>query len=190
MPRTVLRPLPGDEQLSAGREVAALADRLWPKVAGPWYSTAEYPISDDDCWDWISTARAGIYRVRNGRRVLARPRRGDVNYGRISRGRRAEGTAAAHVAAYEVTYGPVQAGLQVRHACGRSLCCNPRHLVTGTVAENGSATFHSVVRKTKQLRRRGKEPFQAQEVVEVPVGPAPVQDLSRCVRVVRKGGLR
>jgi hypothetical protein len=135
--RTVLRPLPGDEALPGGRGVRSLADRLWPKVAGPWYSTPEHPIGPDDCWDFISTSRAGTYRVRGGRRrrVVGADR---LEYGRISRGRRREGTVPAHVAAFEVTFGPVPAGKQVRHSCDRGLCCNPGHLIAGTAAENAA----------------------------------------------------
>ena len=81
---TVLRPLPGDEELPRGRVVLALAERLWPKVAGPWCSTPQHQIGPDDCWDFISPARAGTYRVRDGRRRrVVGPDR--LDYGRINR---------------------------------------------------------------------------------------------------------
>ena len=144
--RARLRPLPGDELPSTPGPIA-LAERFWPKVAGPWYSTPECPIGPDDCWPWSTSARAGVYRVRKGRRVRVTGR--DLDYGRISRGRRVEGTAAAHVVAYELTYGPVPAGRQVRHLCSRPLCCNPSHLVAGTVAENAADR----VGRLRELRR-------------------------------------
>jgi hypothetical protein len=136
--RTVLRPLPGDEELQPrGRVILALAERLWPKVAGPWLSRPEHPIGQHDCWDFISPARAGTYRVREGRRRrVVGPER--LDYGRIRRGRRGEGTMPAHVAAFEVTYGSVPPGMQVRHSCDRGLCCNPGHLMAGTAAENAA----------------------------------------------------
>lgn len=131
-----MRPLPGDDVIR-GRESVPLADRLWPKVAGPWYSTAGHPISQEDCWDWISPARSGTYRMVAGRkRAVQAP--GRLTYGRIRRGRRDEGTVGAHIAAYELTHGPVPAGKVVRHLCDRGLCCNPSHLAAGTVAENAA----------------------------------------------------
>jgi hypothetical protein len=152
--RTVLRPLPGDQDLPRGHVILALAERLWPKVNGPWYSTPEHPIGPDDCWDFISRARAGTYRVRDGRRrrVIGPDR---LDYGRLSCGRRGQGTMPAHVAAFVVTHGPVPPGQLVRHSCDRGLCCNPSHLTAGTAAENAADRLQRRVHSTP-ARRAGR----------------------------------
>ena len=43
----------------------------------------------------------------------------------------------AHRIAYELANGPIPIGLVVRHGpCGDKLCVQPRHLMTGTQADN------------------------------------------------------
>jgi hypothetical protein len=157
----VLLPLPGDELVPRRtREPLPLGDRLWVKIAGPWYSTPECPIGDDDCWLWIAEAKAGAYRTRDGR-----PRRTNSKwwYGRISRGRRAEGVVSAHRAAYELTYGEVPKDPEkhplIRHLCNRPLCCNPRHMAVGTAAENGADVRAAGTLKghNQYTRRRARE---------------------------------
>lgn len=68
----------------------------------------------DACWPWLALTRGygyGKYDVA-GRAVIA------------------------HRYAYELTYGPIPKGLLVRHKCDNPLCCNPRHLITGTHLDN------------------------------------------------------
>ena len=84
----------------------SLADRLWAKVD-----------ASGPCWLWTgSTNHAG--------------------YGRISRGKRGEGTIVTHVAAFELLVGPVPAGLELDHLCLVKRCCNPDHLEPVTRSEN------------------------------------------------------
>ena len=42
----------------------------------------------------------------------------------------------AHKVAYELSHGPMEKGLMVRHTCHNRSCCNPNHLVVGTHQDN------------------------------------------------------
>jgi hypothetical protein len=45
-------------------------------------------------------------------------------------------TVGAHRVAYELTHGPIPTGAVIRHSCDVTNCCNPAHLLTGTLADN------------------------------------------------------
>jgi hypothetical protein len=105
-----------------------LAERLWPKIAGPWASTPEREIGHEDCWLWDGA-------------------QGEFDYGRISAGRRGEGLIGPHRAVLELmdqaSYlpgtAPDRSDLVACHNCpggDNPLCCNPSHLFWGTHAEN------------------------------------------------------
>ncbi len=142
--RTYLRPLPGSETWGwaspRGRwELLSLGGRLWPKVWGPWYDDA---VGPHDCWLWCGHATDGW------------------NYGRIHAPTEAEPKRliGAHVAAYELAWGPVPEGQLVRHRCNQHLCCNPAHLLPGTALEN-AADIRAAGRLTgyRAHRRRRQE---------------------------------
>ena len=42
----------------------------------------------------------------------------------------------AHKAAYKFANGEIPSGLHVRHTCDNRVCCNPKHLLVGTIQDN------------------------------------------------------
>ena len=90
--------------------VTSLAERFWPKVdvRGP-----------GECWPWLGS-RSGF------------------GHGHLYRGggRDAATYVNAHRVAFELTRGPISAGLVLDHLCGNPLCCNPAHLEPVTIGEN------------------------------------------------------
>lgn len=57
-------------------------------------------------------------------------------YGRIRRGRRADGEVFAHRASYELHVSQILDGLEVCHSCDTPACVRPDHLFVGTHKEN------------------------------------------------------
>ncbi len=83
--------------------------RLWDaidKSAGP-----------DECWPWM---------------------RGTIpdGYGVVGREDNRVGTSLAHRLVAEEVHGPIPAEVVVMHSCDNPPCCNPKHLIVGTIAAN------------------------------------------------------
>jgi hypothetical protein len=57
-------------------------------------------------------------------------------YGRIGRGRVADGTSYSHRVMWEIVFGSIPDGLCVLHKCDNPPCGNPAHLFLGTNADN------------------------------------------------------
>jgi hypothetical protein len=82
--------------------------------------------SENECWLWQGHINA-------------------KGYGRIKLSEHKY--RAAHRVAYELWVEPIPEGLQIQHLCGNSLCCNPAHLVAGTVSE--TAALRTQYRKSE-----------------------------------------
>lgn len=59
-----------------------------------------------------------------------------TGYGRMGRGRRADGVGHVHRMTYELWRGPIPTGLHIDHLCRERRCCNPWHLQAVTQTEN------------------------------------------------------
>jgi hypothetical protein len=104
-----------------------IAERFWVKVARQ---------EGDECWPWLAACNPAGY----GQFALAT--------GRFQR---------AHRIAYELSNGPIPAGMVVRHSCDNPPCCNPSHLQPGTVQDN----VHDMVSRGRARGGRTPRPGEA-----------------------------
>lgn len=92
-----------------------LAERFWEKVD---------KTSPDGCWPWTAAASALHGYGRFSHDTARGPRRRSF-------------VRNAHTVAWELDRGrKLPPGKVVRHQCDNPICCNPKHLLLGTHAQN------------------------------------------------------
>lgn len=105
--------------------------------------------NDQECWPWLGAKQ---------------PTRGLV-YGVYGWEGKAQRT---HRIAYMLAKGSIPDGLVVRHLCHNPLCCNPRHLETGTQAQNVEDAVRAgrIAAGERSGRRKHPEAFPVGEDCE------------------------
>jgi hypothetical protein len=100
----------------------------------------------------------------------------------------------AHRMVYQALYGPLPDDVVVRHTCDNPPCCNPRHLITGSHADN---VADRVARdRSAKGQRNGRAKLTEQQAKEIIASPhthaylAMVYNVSRdTVKKIRAGKL-
>ena len=124
--------------------------------------------AQDECWLWTMSIGSHGY--------------GQTSYG----GKRVR---TAHRLAYELTHGPLPAGMHVLHNCDERRCCNPAHMRLGTNEENiadkvARGRTHSTSKLTAAQVAEIKARVEAGEVQAALAREFGVQD-STIVRIKR-----
>ncbi len=115
-----------------------LPTRFWSKVDknGP-----IMPHMNTPCWMWIAAT------ANNG-------------YGSFWVNERGA-SISAHIVAYELAYGEIPSiegyhGTVIRHKCDNKPCCNPDHLLAGTIGDNNRDTVARGRHKGKNGTKPGE----------------------------------
>ena len=108
-----------------------------------------------DCWPWTGAANGRYGTVKSAGRPLL-----------------------THRVAWELTHGPIPAGIQVCHKCDNPICVRPTHLFLGTQRDN-----------IADMDRKGRRPKPSPErIAALPRGEAWRQRHPRQAQGERVGG--
>jgi hypothetical protein len=83
----------------------------------------------NECWPWHAALAGG-------------------GYGIYTSGKLGKKRVYAHRYAYEMTFGPIPAGMYCMHKCDNPCCVNPNHLTVGSCSDN----LHDMVTKGRSSR--------------------------------------
>lgn len=102
--------------------------------------------SDTDDRFWRKVAKAGRTEC-----WMWKGAKKPSGYGNV---RRNKVYTTAHRLAWELTFGPIPKGMQIQHSCDTPSCCNPNHLMLGTVVSNYVDMLKKGRDKTNHRNRR------------------------------------
>jgi hypothetical protein len=115
-----------------------MVERFWSKVDRR---------SDLDCWPWLAHGTTNTVGALYGR----------FRFGGKMR--------ASHRVAWELTHGPIPAGLVIRHKCDFSRCCNPSHLELGTQKDNVRDRYERGRENHSKGSRHGNSKLSEDDIV-------------------------
>lgn len=120
------------------------------------WSKVEITGSTRDCWKWVGAKRpSGYGNVRVNKKYMS-----------------------AHRVAFAIANGDIPDGYIVCHICDNPPCCNPSHLMLGTVKSNAADML---------IKHRGKKPETAARGVINGMSKLN-DDKVRCIRAKYKSG--